>query len=67
MKRSSAQRRDFAAMQGRRRPKPDGAQLKQVDEALRQGAQTHAFGTASGGRSAPNSFFWRSMNLIWQK
>jgi transposase len=28
-----------------RRPKLDGAQLKQVDEALRQGAQAHGFGT----------------------
>jgi transposase len=28
-----------------RRPKLDGAQLKQVDEALRQGAQAYGFGT----------------------
>ena len=28
-----------------RRPKLDGAQLKQVDEALRQGAPAHGFGT----------------------
>ena len=28
-----------------RRPKLDGAQCKQVDEALRQGAQAHGFGT----------------------
>ena len=28
-----------------RRPTLDGAQLKQVDEALRQGAQAHGFGT----------------------
>jgi transposase len=28
-----------------RRPKLDGAQLKQVDKALRQGAQAHGFGT----------------------
>jgi transposase len=28
-----------------RRPKLDEAQLKQVDEALRQGAQAHGFGT----------------------
>ena len=28
-----------------RRPKLDGAQFKQVDEALRQGAQAHGFGT----------------------
>jgi transposase len=28
-----------------RRPQLDGAQLKQVDEALRQGAQAHGFGT----------------------
>jgi len=28
-----------------RRPKLDRAQLKQVDEALRQGAQAHGFGT----------------------
>jgi transposase len=96
MKRSSAPRRDFAAMQARRfraarlfsagkrsqaeiarelhisrqsvsrwfeawgqdkpnwirgsgragrRSKLDGAQLKQVDKALRQGAQAHGFGT----------------------
>src|ERR1035437_7373060 len=81
MTRSSAPRRDFAAMQERRRraarlfaagkrsqaeiarelhisrqsvsrwfeacrrPKLEGAQFKQVDEALRQGAQAHGFGT----------------------
>jgi transposase len=28
-----------------RRPKLDGAQFKRVDEALRQGAQAHGFGT----------------------
>jgi transposase len=28
-----------------RRPKLDGAQFKQLDEALRQGAQAHGFGT----------------------
>ena len=28
-----------------RRPKLDGAQFRQVDEALRQGAQAHGFGT----------------------
>jgi len=28
-----------------RRPKLNGAQLKQVDKALRQGAQAHGFGT----------------------
>src|ERR1035441_6453166 len=28
-----------------RRPKLEGAQFKQVDEALRQGAQAHGFGT----------------------
>jgi transposase len=81
MTRSIAPRRDFAAMQDRRRraarlfsagkrsqaeiarelhisrqsvsrwfgagrrPRLDAAQLKQVDKALRQGAQAHGFGT----------------------